>query len=74
MKPAMNNQSVILAKELLVDMKDLKNTDNNRTNKNREDTNHSKEKAPTKRLRQKKTESWYCAVEMQKRYEALCNL
>ena len=44
MKPSMNSRCVILAKELFIDMKDLKNTGNTRTNKNRDDTNLIKKK------------------------------
>ena len=42
MKPAMNSQGVILTKELFVDKKGFKNSDNTRINKNRDDTNHGK--------------------------------
>ena len=44
MKSAMNSRGVILAKELFVDKKDLKNSDNTRINKNSDDTNHGKKK------------------------------
>ena len=49
MKPAMNSRDVILAKELFVDKKDLKNTDNICINKNRDDTNHGKKKTSSKK-------------------------
>ena len=46
MKPPMNNRGVILAKEFFDEKKDLKNTENNRISKNRDDSNHGKKKAP----------------------------
>ena len=54
MKPAMNSRGMILGKEMFVDKKDLKNTNNIRINKNRDDTNNGKKKAPSKKSSSKK--------------------
>ena len=54
MKPAMNNRTVKLAKELFVDKKNLLNTDNIHINKNCDNTNHDKMKAPSKKTLTKK--------------------
>ena len=40
----MNNHGEIMVKESFVDKKDLKNTENTRINKNRNDNNHGKTK------------------------------
>ncbi len=48
MEPAMNSCSVILAKELFVKKKYLKNTNKSWIKKNRDDSNHGKKKAPSK--------------------------
>ena len=41
MKPLMKNSGLKLAKDLFINKKDLKNTDNMRINKNCDDTNHA---------------------------------
>ena len=79
MKLFMNNRGGILIKELFVDKKDLKNTDNIRMNKNRDDTSHCKKKANSKQTSSKKTESWYYAVRCEDavkdvRHCAICGL
>ena len=62
MKRSMNSRGVILAEELFVDKKDLRNTSNSRINKNRNATNHGKKRSPSEKTSSKKTDSWYCAV------------
>ena len=54
MKPLMKNSGLKLAKDLFINKKDLKNTDNMRINKNCDDTNHGKQKAPSKKTSSKK--------------------
>ena len=51
MKPAMNCRGNILAKELFVDQKDLKNTGSIRINKNCDSTNRGKKRLFLRRLR-----------------------
>ena len=62
MKPAMNSDGVILAKELFGNKKDFKNLDNTPINKNCDDTNHGKQKASSKKTSSKKTQNCYYAV------------
>ena len=68
----MSSRGVLVAKDLFVDKEDLKSIDNIRISKNRDDANHNKKKAFSKKSSSNKNESSYSVI-CSKRYETLCN-